>query len=839
MALNYVNLICDLYDASGNLFSTGAASFTPSGVLKDTVDHEVITQVAISAPFKASGSPTVKLLATDNVNVSPVGWTWSFSPPSGSGMSSFSFFLPFSGGATQYLSSIIQASGVPVFYPPQGIGPSGDTTGFTDRVNWQTALNLGNTSALAALAIYGTGGKPFYFDQPVEVPPYCGVAGAVNTTRVSQTGAGTVFRFGSNWAPRTITDGGTVTLNSMFILLGGASPPSGGPNHGGYSTVSEEQKFQDIMIDGTGAPAAASGASGILSYGRLQRVRVQRVLISKLTGSNPALYQQVDASGNVSDAWYGYEVFCRFCGGPGMDVHSADSTWYECLGSNNAATSGDVDLFFRTSSNSKYFNCRSEHSGGLGLGYVCTNSGQASGDVEFNGCSTDQSTKYGMQLGGTIRGVTSFVHATPVHLTGCNFRRDGANGGAGGGGYAGLYNADYGSVVTVDGMGIWPGVNDNGSGTNSPQIGLLADSGSQMAIGTSLIIAATTAITDNSGGGINYDNSVITGTGATGSPTITQSPNIAAYQGKSISLVPGSSPAADPIFVTSAASGNRFLGNRITGQGNDQFKIVAGGTHSWGPGSAAQDVALQRPSAGILSVTDAGIGGSAMLRVSASASQSGTTELFSGIANAAGDVVLAMKITADTNYRFNVDSNGKIQWGPGGTTAFDTNLYRNSAGVLKTDGALTVAGRLTASLVAAPANFKPANPTGTVSTTDVMAGFGATVTYTPGSSGKVLIVINGECNTATAVTFVNAGARFGTGTAPANGDAVTGTRFGTSSVDYQPRGSGISNQTSFGFNDILSLTAGTTYWFDIGFSTGNASDQANLRSVVFSLVELS
>jgi hypothetical protein len=290
-----------------------------------------------------------------------------------------------------------------------------------------------------------------------------------------------------------------------------------------------------------------------------------------------------------------------------------------------------------------------------------------------------------MQIGGTINGVASFVHSTPVLLTGCNFRRDGANGGAGGGGFAGIYNANYGAQVVIAGLQIFPGVNDNGSGTNSPQIGILADAGSIMSVGAAYVQAATTAITDNSGGGINWDNSVVTATGTTAAPVVVAAPFVAAYQGKSLTLSPGASPATDPLKVQSNASGNRVFGIANAGSGTDTFKLTSDGKIAWGPTSSPtnQDVSLNRAALGILSVTDSGTGNSAMLRVAASASQTSTTELFSAVCNAAGDVSYIAKVTGDTQNRWRVDSSGQQQWGTGALAA-DVTFGRLAAGIVGT-----------------------------------------------------------------------------------------------------------------------------------------------------------
>lgn len=85
------------------------------------------------------------------------------------------------------------------------------------------------------------------------------------------------------------------------------------------------------------------------------------------------------------------------------------------------------------------------------------------------------------------------------------------------------------------------------------------------------------------------------------------------------------------------------------------------------------------------------------------------------------DLQFASDVTGDTDNRFQMNAGGKMQWGAGGASAVDTDLYRTSAGVLETDGSLTVGGTLSAAAEAITASsstgelFQVTNNTGSPS----------------------------------------------------------------------------------------------------------------------------
>ena len=139
---------------------------------------------------------------------------------------------------------------------------------------------------------------------------------------------------------------------------------------------------------------------------------------------------------------------------------------------------------------------------------------------------------------------------------------------------------------------------------------------------------------------------------------------------------------------------------------------------------------------------------------------------------------------------------------------------------------------------AAPASFAPAGPAATASTTLVMMGLGLTVTYTPALTGTVFVLATGYVSTAVAVVPLTIGGRFGTGTAPANGAAVTGARFGPAAdVTTQALAIGVPGDVTFS-QVLTGLALGTAVWLDFALLTSVALDAAAVTGCQFAIWEL-
>lgn len=139
-----------------------------------------------------------------------------------------------------------------------------------------------------------------------------------------------------------------------------------------------------------------------------------------------------------------------------------------------------------------------------------------------------------------------------------------------------------------------------------------------------------------------------------------------------------------------------------------------------------------------------------------------------------------------------------------------------------------------AAVQAASAVFKPSNPAAVNSTSYLMLGTGSTCTYTPAGSGKVLVTITCGFYTATSASTAFIKGAFGTGTAPVNGAADTGSLIG---VSQQYRAASNSVPIPLAITDRLSLTPATTYWFDLA-AASDGTNAATVKAIIMTFVEL-
>lgn len=127
------------------------------------------------------------------------------------------------------------------------------------------------------------------------------------------------------------------------------------------------------------------------------------------------------------------------------------------------------------------------------------------------------------------------------------------------------------------------------------------------------------------------------------------------------------------------------------------------------------------------------------------------------------------------------------------------------------------------------------SPTAVAGTTNKMFGLGSTAFLTPHVTGKVRVAITAGAYYCTGGAYISqTQIAYGSGTAPANGAAASGTVIG--SVVQTPTGPGTTVASLEAL--ITGLTPGTQYWFDLAVVSNNAAASANAASVTVAAAEL-
>ena len=391
---------------------------------------------------------------------------------------------------------------------------------------------------------------------------------------------------------------------------------------GGYLSTPAEHRIFNLMIDGSSYSATA--IDGIQAKGNIQNVALREVTIRYMTGNG--IYTDVDA-GAYPYSWRLYSVMCDNNHGHGYSFNRmTDITLFDCQAIGNFAHGFNLINL----ANSQLIGCRAEWSGNYG--YYFTGSwgtGQGSGALVMTGCSTDRNGWDGIHVDAT--GTPPFV------FSGLMLRRDGRNNNTGGGGYAGF--STYGTTmpIVLSGVTVFPGVDDNNTGTNSPQYGIsIQNATTAFTLNEAYIQGATTAINnDGTNTTVLIGPDVITATGTTAAPAIS------------------ATAAWNWLGTASAkhtAAANNILQGSVAGDTYQRVLMRADGLMVLGSGAAAPDSGLFYRTGAAAIQTDS------YLSMNGSGQSNGTFTAWGGAAKAiiAGSVGGGFAIAEGTNGRMGV-----------------------------------------------------------------------------------------------------------------------------------------------------------------------------------------
>lgn len=127
-----------------------------------------------------------------------------------------------------------------------------------------------------------------------------------------------------------------------------------------------------------------------------------------------------------------------------------------------------------------------------------------------------------------------------------------------------------------------------------------------------------------------------------------------------------------------------------------------------------------------------------------------------------------------------------------------------------------------------------AAPTGTASTTLVMAGLAGTIT--PLVTGRILIMVSGCIASGTTNDGGKLQLSYNTGSVPSNGDALTGNQTGTVAIFTAD----LASTDKYGFSlqsFVSTLTVGSAYWLDLAFAAVTGGT-CTLTDVTITALEL-
>lgn len=254
---------------------------------------------------------------------------------------------------------------------------------------------------------------------------------------------------------------------------------------GGYATISGEQRVINLTVDGANL---AAGVDGIQAKGNIQNVALRDLTIRHFP--NSGIYCGLQG-GVAPYSWRLHRVMLDNNHAHGFfGERMVDLTAMDCQAIGNWSNGWMI----QNAANSQMVGCRAEWNGNHGF-YLSGDwgNGAGSGGMLMSGCSTDRNGNNGVYLDCT--------GTPPIVISNLMTRRDGRNGGTGGGNYAGLAANGATTPIIIGDWTNFPGVDDGGASTNSPDYGASFTGTTYVQIDNAYLHAAVDGLRDGGGNG--------------------------------------------------------------------------------------------------------------------------------------------------------------------------------------------------------------------------------------------------------------------------------------------------------------------------------------------------
>lgn len=454
-------------------------------------------------------------------------------------------------------------------------GAKGD--GVTDdSAAIQSALNAAKPGQSVYLPATVNGVKAVYaLASPLFVPPYVTLRGPL-PMRSGVSSGGALKAFASFAA------GGIVQLVDQAT--------------GGYATANENARLIDLTIDGS---ALSSGsAAGVLATGYVHGTLLDNVSVTAVPGK---AFNTLSNGSGQAYSWVLRNCQGLNCGSDGFRFSNlTDSVFDHC----RAIGNGRHGFYIGSLFNCTFTGCHAEfntHGWNITENWGTSGSG---GSAWFIGCSSDRNTQDGWYIDATGN--------SPLIFSGTVCRRDGRNANAGGGGYAGFRVNGATTPIVINGIITSPGVDDNGTGTASPDYGLRAGGATLVSVAAGHVWGVVAGWHDDgTNTTLRRGPNVSESTGTVPSPSISLN-NPWGWDGSTATGAQSADAVALALSTTATNTANPLLNfqsagatglavkSRVAADAVARHQRTVDGTHQWGDGTNALDTNLYRGSAGVL-----------------------------------------------------------------------------------------------------------------------------------------------------------------------------------------------------------------------------------------------